>query len=166
MHTYRPRPLRSALPVLRRCDAVRPRVMALRRRYGQSRNAPSAWHWLALLAMLLLAVAPAISRLQAGVQAETALSSAAAPAHAHAAGHAAADDHPHEGAREHAGADGHCGYCPLASHLTLLSKVPVVVSPTVWAAAPPVRFQSVGRIAATNLRGLGGQGPPTHAIAA
>ncbi|UNK44200.1 DUF2946 family protein [Luteimonas sp. S4-F44] len=166
MHTHRPRPLRSAMPVSRRCDAVGARATALRTRHRRSRTAPTAWHWLALLAMLLLALAPAISRLQAGAHVDTAHDSMVAAASGHAAGHAAPDDHPHEGAQEHAGAEGHCGYCPLASHLTLLSTVPVVVPPTAWVAAPAVRFRSARRIAAANLRGLGGQGPPAHPIAA
>jgi hypothetical protein len=166
MHTHRPRPLRSALPVSRRCDAAGSRATALRKRQGRFATTPSAWHWLALLAMLLLAVAPGISRFQASVQVDPEQMSMALAASGHAAGHAAPDDHPHEGARDHAGADGHCGYCPLASHLTLLSKLPVVVPPTAWAAAPAFRFHSVRRIAATNLRGLGGQGPPAHTLAA
>ncbi|KLI99273.1 DUF2946 family protein [Luteimonas sp. FCS-9] len=139
--------------------------MATRTR--RARIAPSAWHWLALLAMLLLAVAPAISRIQAGAGADPGMALAdAMPAGLHAGGHAVPGDLPHDGGPDHADTDGHCAYCPLASQLTLLSKVPVVAPPPAWTGHAGQRFASARLPVATNLHGLGGQGPPAdHASA-
>jgi hypothetical protein len=122
---------------------------------------------LALLAALLVAFAPAVSRVLAGrgaVPAQLAelcttaglqwvdVAKVFAGRAAHGGENAPAA--PHHGAGE-----GVCGYCALAASLSLplllhhtLAPAPVGASAS-WSPAP--RLKSVA-----NLRGLGGQGPP------
>ena len=123
---------------------------------------------LALLAALLVAFAPAVSRLLAGHGALpasqlTELCTSAGLQLADVgklfAGHAT-QGHEVPPAAPHHGEDGNaCDYCTLAATLSLPLLAPHAVAPQLVAASEPL-LPSPRLKAIANLRGLGGQGPP------
>lgn len=116
---------------------------------------------LAMLAVLLMALAPSVSRVFAAgttqvLEGWTELCTTAGLAWVDTAAQSPVKKSPQPAGMP---ADADCAYCPLASSLPLVLLVVCLLFPRV-AAGKATTFDTGWRRVETNRRGLGSQGPP------